>query len=146
VQDPYFRLTRDAAPRLNYLKPALIHSKFFPALQGSNTKMSASNENSAIFVTDTPKQIKDKVWPCHPLLSTNCELLTQINKYAFSGGGATVDLHRANGGNCDVDVPYQYLTFFLDDDKKLEQIRQVNPVCTVSSRQALGRIIRAAKC
>lgn len=33
-QDPYFRMTRDVAPRLGYLKPALIHSKFFPALQG----------------------------------------------------------------------------------------------------------------
>jgi tryptophanyl-tRNA synthetase len=33
-QDPYFRMTRDVAVRLNYPKPALIHSKFFPALQG----------------------------------------------------------------------------------------------------------------
>lgn len=28
-QDPYFRMTRDVAPRLGYLKPALIHSKVF---------------------------------------------------------------------------------------------------------------------
>ena len=28
------------------------------------------------------------------------------------------------GGNCDVDVSYKYLTFFLEDDEKLEQIRQ----------------------
>ena len=33
VQDPYFRMTRDVAPRLGFKKPALIHSKFFPALQ-----------------------------------------------------------------------------------------------------------------
>jgi tryptophanyl-tRNA synthetase len=26
-QDPYFRMARDVAPRLGYLKPALIHSK-----------------------------------------------------------------------------------------------------------------------
>jgi tryptophanyl-tRNA synthetase len=32
--DPYFRMTRDVAPRLGYLKPALMHSKFFPSLQG----------------------------------------------------------------------------------------------------------------
>ena len=32
-QDPYFRMTRDVAPRLGFLKPSLIHSKFFPALQ-----------------------------------------------------------------------------------------------------------------
>lgn len=32
-QDPYFRLTRDVAPRLKYPKPALIHARFIPALQ-----------------------------------------------------------------------------------------------------------------
>ena len=51
--------------------------------------------------------------------------LLQINKYAFSGGGATVDEHREKGGDCDVDIAYQYLTFFLEDDEELEKIRQV---------------------
>lgn len=60
-QDPYFRMTRDVAPRIGFPKPALIHSTFFPALQGSKTKMSASDTNSAVFLTDTPKQIKTKV-------------------------------------------------------------------------------------
>lgn len=60
-QDPYFRMTRDVAPRLGMPKPALLHSTFFPALQGAKTKMSASDTNSAIFLTDTPKQIKNKV-------------------------------------------------------------------------------------
>lgn len=55
-------MTRDAAPRLNYHKPALCHSTFFPALQGAKSKMSASDANSSIFLTDTPKQIKDKVF------------------------------------------------------------------------------------
>ncbi|CAC5401820.1 WARS [Mytilus coruscus] len=106
-QDPYFRMTRDVAPRLGYLKPALMHSTFFPALQGAQTKMSASDPNSSIFLTDTDKQIK-----------------TKINKYAFSGGGTTVEEHKEKGGNCDVDVSYQYLTFFLEDDNRLEEIRK----------------------
>jgi len=106
-QDPYFRMTRDVAPRLGYLKPALIHSTFFPALQGAQTKMSASDVNSSIFLTDTPKNIK-----------------TKINKYAFSGGQVSVELHRQLGGNCDVDIAYQYLTFFLDDDDKLAEYRR----------------------
>lgn len=42
--------------------------------------MSASIPNSAIFVTDSPKQIKDK-----------------INKHAFSGGGATKEEQEASG-------------------------------------------------
>lgn len=105
-QDPYFRLTRDAAPKLGYIKPALIHAKFFPALQGAKSKMSASSDTSAVFVTDTPKQIE-----------------TKIKKYAFSGGGATKEEHQANGGNCDVDVAYQWLFFYLEDDDKLAHIK-----------------------
>lgn len=106
-QDPYFRMTRDVAPRMGNLKPALIHSTFFPALQGAQSKMSASDPNSSIFLTDTDKQIK-----------------TKVNKYAFSGGGATTEEHREKGGNCDVDVSYQYLTFFMENDDRLEEIRQ----------------------
>ncbi|XP_040567867.1 tryptophan--tRNA ligase, cytoplasmic [Lepeophtheirus salmonis] len=106
-QDPYFRMTRDVAPRIKFRKPALLHSTFFPALQGAQTKMSASDPNSSIFLTDTPKQIKNK-----------------INKYAFSGGGATIEEHKEKGGNCDVDICYQYLTFFLEDDDKLAQIKK----------------------
>ncbi|GME82427.1 unnamed protein product [[Candida] boidinii] len=104
-QDPYFRVCRDVADKLKYSKPALIHSKFFPALQGPTTKMSASDENTAIFMTDTPKQIQKK-----------------INKYAFSGGQVTVEEHRRLGGNPDVDVAYQYLSFFTDDDEKLASV------------------------
>ena len=33
LQDPYFRMTRDVAPRIGYQKPSLIESRFFPALQ-----------------------------------------------------------------------------------------------------------------
>ncbi|CAF1217216.1 unnamed protein product [Didymodactylos carnosus] len=106
-QDPYFRMTRDVAPRLNFPKPALLHSVFFPALQGSQSKMSSSDPNSSIFLTDTPKDIKNK-----------------INKHAFSGGKASIEEHREKGGDCEVDVSYQYLRFFLDDDEKLQQIRE----------------------
>ncbi|CAF0869500.1 unnamed protein product [Rotaria sp. Silwood1] len=106
-QDPYFRMTRDVAPRLNFPKPSLIHSTFFPALQGSKSKMSASDTNSSIFLTDSAKDIK-----------------TKINKHAFSGGKDSIEEHRAKGGDCDVDVSFQYLRFFMDDDERLEQIRQ----------------------
>ena len=60
-KDPYFRMTRDVAPRLGFHKPALLHSTFFPALQGPQSKMSASDPTSSIFLTDTPKEIKHKV-------------------------------------------------------------------------------------
>ncbi|XP_006811976.1 tryptophan--tRNA ligase, cytoplasmic-like, partial [Saccoglossus kowalevskii] len=68
-QDPYFRMTRDVAPRLGYPKPALLHSQFFPALQGAQTKMSASDPNSSIFLTDTDKKIKTKDYGSGKLLT-----------------------------------------------------------------------------
>ena len=37
-------------------------------------------------------------------------------------------MHREKGGNCDVDVSYQYLTFFMENDDRLEEIRQVKYV------------------
>lgn len=99
-QDPYFRLTRDCASGLKFAKPALVHMRFLDALQGPGSKMSASDDNSAIFLNDSAKQIK-----------------TKINKYAFSGGRETLEEHREKGGNADVDVAYQYLTFFMEDDE-----------------------------
>lgn len=103
-QDPYFRVCRDVADKLKYSKPALIHSRFFPALQGSTTKMSASDDTSAIFMTDTPKQIQKK-----------------INKYAFSGGQVSIELHREKGGDPDVDVAYHYMSFFEDNEEFLKE-------------------------
>ena len=52
----------------------------------------------------------------------------KINKYAFSGGGATVEEHKEKGGNCDVDISYQYLSFFMEDDERLAEIRRVGIV------------------
>ena len=69
-----------------YQKPCCIHSKMFPSLQGFKTKMSSSNLDSAIFLTDTKKQIEKK-----------------INKFAFSGGKATIEEHRQFGADLEVD-------------------------------------------
>lgn len=106
-QDPYFRMMRDIAPRLGCPKPSTIQSKFFPGLQGFNTKMSSSDPSSAIFLTDSPDEIKRK-----------------IKKYAFSGGKASIEEHRKYGADLDVDIPYNYLRFFYEDDEKLSDIAQ----------------------
>ena len=45
-----------------------------------------------------------------------------MKKYAFSGGQATLELQRQLGANIDVDVAFQYLTFFLEDDDELRSI------------------------
>jgi tryptophanyl-tRNA synthetase len=106
-QDPYFRLTRDIASKLNYNKPSLIHSGFFPSLFGVEHKMSSSAKdiNSVIFINETSKKVKEK-----------------INKYAFSGGKDTIEEHRELGGDIDVDICCQYLQYLLDDKPRYETI------------------------
>lgn len=67
--------------------------------------MSASDTDSSIYLSDTDKQIKKKIGA------------------SFSGGQETRELHRGLGGRTDVDIPFQYLRFFLEDDEELERIR-----------------------
>jgi len=105
-QDPHFRITRDVAPKINKFKPALIHNMMIPSLLGPGGKMSASDEKSTVYTTDSPEMVKKK-----------------INKYAFSGGQSDADEHRKIGGNPDIDVSYQYLRMFFEpDDTKLKKI------------------------
>lgn len=105
-QDPHFRVARDVYPKLGYYKPSIIHGMFLPPLTGTDGKMSSSEESSAIFSTDSPKEVE-----------------TKIKKYAFSGGKDTLEEHRKLGGNPDIDVSFQYLKMFFEpDDKKLKKI------------------------
>ncbi len=102
-QDPYMRLVRDIADKLNMMKPSSTYHKFMPGLQGG--KMSGSKPETCIYLTDAPETAKKKIMS------------------AFSGGGASLAEHRKSGGNPDVDVAFQYLRFmFEQDDKKLSEI------------------------
>lgn len=103
-QDPYFRMTRDVAPRIGYNKPALIHSKFIPSLLGFDEKMSSSIPESAIFLTDSDAIIRQKIGQ------------------AVTGGRQSLAEHRALGAELEKDIPYQYLTFFLEDDAELQKL------------------------
>lgn len=109
-QDPHLRIARDIAQRYkdhNFVQLSSTYHLFLPALSGSG-KMSSSDENSFIAMTDSEEQVEKK-----------------IKKYAFSGGCATVEEHRKKGGNPDIDVSYQYLKMFFEgDDKKVKELYQ----------------------
>jgi len=104
-QDPHFRISRDIVEKLGHKKPAIIHSKLMPPLTGMEGKMSSSTAEKAVLTTDDAKTVKNK-----------------INKYAFSGGQATIEEHRKKGGDPHVDVAFQWLKYFEFDDKKLKKI------------------------
>ena len=102
-QDPFIRATRDIAEKFGFQKPATIHKKLAPGLEGP--KMSSSGKN-AIWLSDDEDTVANKV-----------------HKYAFSGGQPSIKEHREKGGNPDIDVSFLYLKYFFEeDDNKLEQI------------------------
>lgn len=102
-QDPYWRITRDIAPKLGYYKPAQIHNRFLPGL-GIGGKMSASEPETAIFTTDQPDQVKRKVWN------------------AFTGGKPTLAEQKKHGAEPDICTVFQYFLYlFEQDDKKLAE-------------------------
>ncbi|MDD5649487.1 MAG: tryptophan--tRNA ligase [Candidatus Nanoarchaeia archaeon] len=100
-EDAHIRICRDIASRLGYKKPAILHSKFLPGIDGE--KMSKSKGN-AIFLNDDEKTVKKKI------------------NLAFSGGQATIEEHRKKGGNPDIDVSFIYLKNLFLDDKQIDKL------------------------
>jgi tryptophanyl-tRNA synthetase len=101
-QDPYWRMTRDIADKMKYYKPAQIHSKFLPGL-GMLGKMSSSKPETAIFTTDDPEVVDEKV-------ST-----------AFTGGQPSVALQRQLGANALGCPVFWYLRYFFDTEKQSDE-------------------------
>jgi tryptophanyl-tRNA synthetase len=106
-QDPHVRLARDVAAKEQFdvAKPAALLSKFLPTLDGPG-KMSSSDEAPAIYLTDDRETVAEKV-----------------QTHAYSGGKSSLDAHREQGGDPEVDVAYRLLAFFFeDDDEALERL------------------------
>ncbi|MEC8926773.1 MAG: tryptophan--tRNA ligase [Candidatus Thermoplasmatota archaeon] len=87
------------------LQPSSTYHRFALGMTGG--KMSSSMPETTIFLTEDLKVMEKKF------------------KRSFSGGQSTVEEHRRLGGNPDVDVAYQYLKFFFEeDDAALEEVRR----------------------
>ncbi len=99
-EDAHIRISRDIASRAGYKKPAILHSKFLPGIDGK--KMSKS-KNNAIFLSDDEKTIRKKI------------------SKAFSGGQPSIEEHKKLGGNPKIDVSCIYLkNLFLPKEKYQE--------------------------
>ncbi len=103
-QDSFLKMARDVAPKLGYPKPGAIHSRLLSGLLEVGGKMSASRPETAIFLSDTPEQVREKIWD------------------AFTGGGATRKEHGERGGDPDRCVVFQWLyTLFLREDEEVDR-------------------------
>ena len=54
------------------------------------------------------------------LTDSDDEIRRKIMTHAFSGGRETAKLQRELGADLDIDVAYQWLRFFLEDDEELD--------------------------
>jgi len=104
-QDPHARLCRDLARKLPYkLKlPSFIYFSHQAGLQ-EGKKMSSSEPDTAIFLSDSKSEIKRKV-----------------NK-AFSGGRDSIEEHRDLGGMPEKDRAYELLFYHHPDSNFVKKL------------------------
>jgi len=81
---------------LGLLQPSSTYHQFAIGMTGD--KMSSSRPETTIFLTEDVATMEKKV------------------KSSFSGGQPTLEEHRRLGGDPDVDVAFQYLRYFFEDD------------------------------
>jgi tryptophanyl-tRNA synthetase len=81
---------------LGLLAPSSTYPHFAVGMTGE--KMSSSKPNTTLFLRDELPVVEKKI------------------KRAFSGGQATVEEHRRLGGDPDIDVAYQYMMYFFEED------------------------------
>ena len=81
---------------MGLLAPSSTYHHFAIGLTGD--KMSSSKPKTTIFLNDDLDTITKKI------------------RKAYSGGQSTIEEHRRLGGNPDVDVAYQYMMYFFEDD------------------------------
>lgn len=81
---------------MGLLAPSSTYHHFAVGLTGE--KMSSSKPKTTIFLDDDIATVSKKI------------------KKAYSGGQSTIEEHRRLGGNPDIDVAYQYLMYFFEQD------------------------------
>ena len=81
---------------LGLMAPSSTYHHFAVGMTGD--KMSSSQPKTTLFLRDDLATVEKKI------------------KRAFSGGQPTVEEHRRLGGNPDIDVAYQYMMYFFEED------------------------------
>ena len=81
---------------MGLLAPSSTYHHFAVGLTGE--KMSSSKPKTTIFLDDDIESVTKKI------------------SKAYSGGQSTIEDHRRLGGNPDIDVAYQYMMYFFEQD------------------------------
>lgn len=118
--DGYFSEVRKHAPKLGYHAPAFLYSSLLPALQGAETKMSASVPLSAVFLTDDEDMVREKLALAFPTQSTD---------------------EMEEAGN--VETLIQYLRFFVESDSELERLESGYHATKVTKEELRGSLLES---
>lgn len=103
-QHPYILMARDVAKKMNIIPPSEIIFKFQNSLLDPFEKMSGSKPKTAIFLTDTPEEIENKI------------------KKAFTGSVSMLDVHKKLGGTPEACSVFSLLFFHHPDNEFVSDI------------------------
>ncbi len=105
-QDPHIRATRDVAQRLTkykFILPSSIYVRHQSGLK-EKSKMSSSDPNTAIFLTDGLEDVRRKIFR------------------AFTGGRGSIEEQGRLGGNPDICKVYEIMKYHNPNDEEVEEI------------------------
>lgn len=106
IKAEFYNTLSSIADTIQYTKPSVIFFQVVPQL-GGVAKCDAITAQNMILLSDNQKEVERK-----------------INKVAFSGGRDTMEEHRRLGGQCDIDVSFQYIRFFSNNDEEVNEIQK----------------------
>ncbi len=111
IEEVLINLEKEINP-LTFFLPSSSYHRFMTGLDGG--KMSSSKPNTAIFLTDEPDDARKKVMR------------------AITGGGMTVEEHKANGGKPDQCTIFEMFLYHLSDDD--EELVEIQNTCKAGER------------
>jgi len=102
-QHPYILLSRDVAKKMGLIEPSSIYIKFLNSLAGPQNKMSTSDPNSCIYLTDKPEVAEKKI------------------DQAFTGGSPLAEKQKQKGGIPEACSIFSLLKYHFLDDKSFQE-------------------------
>ncbi|MCJ7740082.1 tryptophan--tRNA ligase [Candidatus Microgenomates bacterium] len=103
-QHPYILLARDVAKKMKFIPPSELVFKFQNSLLNPFEKMSGSKPKTAIYLTDSPEDIRSKI------------------QKAYTGSVSILDAHKRLGGIPEACSVFSLLYFHHPDNQYVDTI------------------------
>lgn len=121
-QYPYIMLSRDVAVKKHFIPPAATFTKFGEGLDGKG-KMSASRQDSALFLTDDHKTVQKKI------------------RSSYTGGSILARFQSEHGGVPDICPIYQLRNTHFSDSSLQNQCSSGQILCGQCKKEAEDEVM-----